>query len=106
MILDNRFVNVPGGGVSQTSTTLYNAVIRAGLEIIEQTRHSIPSSYMDMRLDTTVNFEDPEIDLTFKNTKKSSIYIRTFYSENKVYFEIYGEPLPNHGKLMVSLRIV
>lgn len=99
MIQEQRFVDVPGGGVSQTSTTLYNTVIRAGLEVTEWTRHSIPSSYVDKGQDTTVNFKDPEIDLKFKNTKESPVYLRSFYADKKVYFEIYGEPLPNNGEL-------
>lgn len=98
MIQNKRFVDVPGGGVSQTSTTLYNTVIRAGLEIIERTRHSLPSSYIDMGLDTTVNLPSPEIDLKFRNNRNDPIYIRSFYSNKKVYFEIYGEPIPNGQK--------
>lgn len=95
MIQNNHLVDVPGGGVSQTSSTLYNAVIRAGLEVLEWTRHSFPSSYIDKGLDTTVNLPSPEIDLKFRNNKNSPIYIRTFYANKKIYFEIYGEPLPN-----------
>ena len=97
MIQNKRFVNVLGGGVSQTSTTLYNTVIRAGLDVVERTRHSIPSSYIDMGLDTTVNLPPPEpvIDLKFRNNRESPIYIRAYYADKRVYFEVYGEPLPD-----------
>ncbi|HZJ57699.1 MAG TPA: VanW family protein [Clostridia bacterium] len=96
MISNRRFVDVLGGGVSQTSTTLYNTAIRAGLDIIERTRHSLPSSYIDMGLDTTVNLPPPEptIDLKFRNNRGSPIYIRAYFADKRVYFEIYGEPLP------------
>ena len=97
MIQNKRFVNVLGGGVSQTSTTLYNTVIRAGLDVVERTRHSIPSSYIDMGLDTTVNLPPPEpvIDLKFRNNRNSPIYIRAYYANKRIYFEVYGEPLPD-----------
>lgn len=84
-----------GGGVSQTSTTLYNAAIRAGLEVIEYKRHSFPVSYIKKGLDTTVNLPYPEIDIKVRNTKDSPVYFKTFYANKKVYFQIYGEPLPN-----------
>ncbi|MBH1940267.1 VanW family protein [Mobilitalea sibirica] len=105
MISNGRFVDVPGGGVSQTSTTLYNTVIRAGLEVLRYKRHSIPSSYIEMGLDTTVNY-NPEIDLEFKNTKDSPIYIRSFYKDKKVFFEIYGEPFPNNGELRFRSELI
>ncbi|HZJ83822.1 MAG TPA: VanW family protein [Clostridia bacterium] len=98
MILNKRFVDVPGGGVSQTSTTLYNTVIRAGLEVVERTRHSLPSSYIDKGLDTTVNLPLPGIDLKFRNNRDNPIYLRAFHANKKIYFEIYGGPIPNNEK--------
>ena len=92
---DKSFRNAIGGGVSQTSSTLYNAAIRSGLEVTEYQRHSFPVSYLGKGLDTTVNLPTPAIDIKVKNTKDSPIYIRTFYANQKIYFEIYGEPLPN-----------
>lgn len=95
IVADKSLQNAIGGGVSQTSTTLYNAAIRAGLDVIEFQRHSFPSSYIDKGLDTTVNLPSPPIDIKVKNTKNSPVYFRTFYANQKVYFEIYGQPLPN-----------
>ena len=73
----------------------YNAAIRAGLEVVEFQRHSFPVAYIEKGLDTTVNLPAPPIDLKIKNNKNSPVYFRTFYADQKIYFEIYGEPLPN-----------
>jgi vancomycin resistance protein YoaR len=95
IVADKSLRDAIGGGVSQTSSTFYNAAIRSGLDVIEYQRHSFPVAYIGKGLDTTVNLPMPVIDIKVKNTKDSPIYIRTFYANQKVYFEIYGEPLPN-----------
>ncbi len=60
--------SVPGvaGGICQVSTTLYNAVLRAGLEIIERHPHSQPVDYVPPGFDATVS-EEGGLDLRFKN---------------------------------------
>ncbi len=60
--------SVPGvaGGICQVSTTVYNAVLRAGLEIIERHPHSQPVDYVPPGLDATVS-EEAGLDLRFKN---------------------------------------
>lgn len=95
IVADKSLQNAIGGGVSQASTTLYNAAIRAGLDVIEFRRHSFPVSYIEKGLDTTVNLPAPEIDIKVKNTKDFPVYFRTYYADQKIYFEIYGEPLPD-----------
>lgn len=95
IVADKSLRDAIGGGVSQTSSTLYNAAIRAGLDVIEYQRHSFPVAYIGKGLDTTVNLPMPVIDIKVKNTKDSPVYIRTFYANQKVYFEVYGEPLPD-----------
>ena len=60
--------SMPGvaGGICQVSTTLYNAALRAGLEIIERHPHSQPVDYVPPGLDATVS-EDAGLDLRIKN---------------------------------------
>jgi vancomycin resistance protein YoaR len=78
-----------GGGVCQVSTTLYNAVLKADLEIISRRAHSIKLSYVDGGLDATIN--TGTIDFVFRNNTGSNVYIFGWVdrSENKVHFEIY-----------------
>lgn len=87
-----------GGGICQVSSTLYNAVVNAGLQVTTRTPHAIPSSYVPMGLDATVS--DDRYDLVFKNTTGADIYIQTeFYKGKDNYyrtkFTIYGRPDPD-----------
>jgi len=78
-----------GGGICQTSTTIYNAILHAGLEIEERWHHSFPSTYANIGHDATVNW--PNVDLKFSNNKETPIYIHTYRSGDKLYVEVYGK---------------
>ena len=80
-----------GGGVCQTSSTLFNAVARADLEIIERNPHAWPSSYIEKGLDATVNW--PGLDFKFKNNTDSPIFIVAGYNNRQVTVNIYGMSL-------------
>lgn len=86
-----------GGGICQVSSTLYNAVVNAGLEVKSRTQHSRPSSYVDKGLDATV--QDDRLDFVFKNNTNADIFIETeYYKKGSYYrckFTIYGRPDPN-----------
>lgn len=80
-----------GGGVCQTSSTLFNAVARADLEIVERSPHAWPSSYVEKGMDATVNW--PGLDFKFKNNTDYPIFIVAGYSNQKVTVDIYGMSL-------------
>ena len=86
-----------GGGICQVSSTLYNAVVNAGLEVRSRTQHSRPSSYVEKGLDATV--QDDRIDFVFRNNTNADIFIETeYYKKGSYYrckFTIYGRPDPN-----------
>ena len=65
-----------GGGVCQASTTLYQAAVCAGLQILKREPHSDKVSYTDLGKDATVYwYGKRRIDLTFRNNTDSTIYI-------------------------------
>ena len=65
-----------GGGVCQASTTLYQAVLTAGLTVTKRMPHSDAIDYTKMGQDATVYLtKDREIDFQFKNTTPGKIYI-------------------------------
>ena len=65
-----------GGGVCQASTTLYQAAVCAGLQILKREPHSDKVSYTDLGKDATVYwFGKRRIDLSFKNNTEGTIYI-------------------------------
>ena len=77
-----------GGGVCQTSSTLFNAVARANLEIVQRSPHAWPSSYVEKGMDATVDW--PNLDFKFRNNTDWPIFIIASYAKRKVTVEIYG----------------
>lgn len=77
-----------GGGICQVSTTLYNAMLKANLKQSERRNHTLPLSYVGMGLDATIDWGN--IDLKFKNTLDSPIYIEGYTKNKNVYFNIYS----------------
>jgi len=62
---DGELVRAYGGGVCQTSTTLYNAALLAGLEVVERHRHIRPPAYVPPGRDAAVAM--PSVDLRLRN---------------------------------------
>ncbi len=94
----------PGGGVCQISSTLYNAAIRANLEITDSTHHSIISGYIPLGLDATISSGAP--DLKIKNNQTSPVYIVSYTNpkDKNVTVEIYGRPVtdPEFGDVILT----
>lgn len=78
-----------GGGVCQVSTTLYNAVINAELEIVERSPHSMVVSYVDVARDAAIAGDYK--DFKFKNNTEVPIYIAATADGATLSFRIYGE---------------
>ena len=94
---DKSLVDDYGGGVCQASTTLYNAAMMAGCEVIERRPHSFPSSYAKKGFDAMVNW--PNSDLKFKNVSDSNLYIKAYVKEPYVYVMVFGKPLKNAARI-------
>ncbi len=80
-----------GGGVCQTSSTLFNAVARANLEILERSPHAWPSSYVEKGFDATVNW--PGLDFKFRNNTDWPIFLIAAYADRRVSVSVYGMSL-------------
>lgn len=93
-----------GGGVCQLSSTLYNAVVLADLEIVFRQNHSMPVSYVDRGRDATINSVGNIIDFKFKNNTEGDIVILASVSGNNITFEIYGLPLETEEYDEIRIR--
>lgn len=93
-----------GGGVCQTSSTLFNAVARANLEIVSRSPHAWPSSYVEKGMDATVNW--PGLDFTFRNNTEWPIFIVSYYKNRKVTVEIYGMSLAEGQTIELESQVV
>lgn len=74
-ISDGEYKEEAGGGICQVSSTLYNAVIRAEVNIVDKTPHSWPLSYVPGGLDATISTGSP--DFVIKNNYDVPIFIVT-----------------------------
>jgi len=78
-----------GGGICQVATTLYNAVIRAELEITMRFNHSMLVSYVQPSMDAAIAGDYK--DLRFKNNLDAPVYIEGYCSGGVIYFNVYGK---------------
>ena len=96
IISNGRTVLGEGGGVCQTSTTLFRAILNAGLPIIARFPHAYRVSYYE--LESPVGFDasvfQPSLDLQFKNDTPNHVLIQAQANleENTLEFKIYGTP--------------
>ncbi|MBP3619296.1 MAG: VanW family protein [Clostridia bacterium] len=88
ILVGGVYVDGVGGGVCQASTTLYNALLLADVEILTVNHHTIPASYVPLSFDAMVS--GGYSDLVFKNNLDNPIYIRTSCDSSNVKVEIYG----------------
>ena len=77
-----------GGGICQISTTLYNAVLRANLEIVERRNHQFVTSYVEAGMDATVVYG--MTDFKFKNTRKYPVKIIASAKNGVATVSVYG----------------
>lgn len=96
IILNDKLQPGIGGGICQVSTTLHNAVLRANIIPIERTHHTMPSAYVDIGMDATVDYN--VIDYKFKNTLPYPIYIETYSKNKNITFNIYSDSSLNKIK--------
>ena len=83
-----KVVDGIGGGICQLSSTLYNAVVYANLEVTKRTNHSFITSYIDVGRDATVSWGT--IDFCFKNTRKYPVKVIATVGGGVCRVGIYG----------------
>lgn len=83
-----------GGGICQTSSTLYYCALYADLEITERWDHYFAVSYLPMGLDATVSWYSPNF--RFVNNHEYPIKIYARVEGSTLYVEIWGTNLDGH----------
>lgn len=92
VIVRGRMEPGMGGGVCQVSTTVYNAGLLAGLDVVSRTHHAFPVHYVPAGRDATVVYG--AIDLKMRNSTGSPIGFIADGSNGYVRMRIYGKPNP------------
>jgi vancomycin resistance protein YoaR len=103
VILNGRLVPGIGGGICQVSSTLYNAVLRTGLEIVERRNHSLPVAYLPIGQDAT--YAGGAINFRFKNTTGKHLIIRTEVEDRKLTVKLFGTMKENERYDIESLTL-
>lgn len=93
--LNGELIEEPGGGVCQVSSTLYNAVVFAGLSTTERHAHSYEPSYVTPGEDAMVSYGGP--DMKFVNNSSTAVAIRTSFANRKLKISIVGIPILEEG---------
>lgn len=92
-----------GGGICQITTTLYNAVLYANLEVIERTNHQFVPSYANASRDATVVYG--AIDFKFKNNREYPIKITCSVANGVANFKIFGLKSENDYEVQITSRV-
>ena len=100
VIMKGVYVKGVGGGICQVSSTIYNAWLLAGLDVVESKAHTLPSSYVDLSRDATVS---SEIDLVLANTTDSDILINVNTENNALNISVHGKPRGYEYRLITDI---
>lgn len=84
--VDGKLVMGIGGGICQTSSTLYNAVDQIGVSYVEKHHHSVTVGYVPSGRDATVSYGG--LDFRFQNTTGAPFLITTIYGNGTLTVEI------------------
>lgn len=95
---DDKVVQSMGGGICQISTTLYNAVLFAELEVTERSPHTMLVHYVEPSQDAAI--ADDVKDLKFKNNLETPVYIEAVLEDGCITFNIYGKESRDPGRTL------
>lgn len=85
-IVNKQLVDGIGGGICQTSSTLFNSVDQLGVNYIEKHHHSLSVGYVPAGRDATVSYGGP--DFRFQNTTGAPFIIKSIYKKGSLTIEI------------------
>jgi vancomycin resistance protein YoaR len=88
IIINNELIPGTGGGVCQVTSTLYNAVLFSGLQVVQRRNHSITLGYIPPGQDATI--AEGYIDFKFKNNRDYTICISAEVKDNLLNIKIIG----------------
>lgn len=94
--LNGEVVQSYGGGICQISSTVYNAVMNAGLTVLQRSAHSMTVSYLPMGQDAAITSSSK--DLVFMNPYDTPVLIQTFTQDNLLTVNVFVETVSLAGR--------
>lgn len=98
-----KVVQEIGGGICQVSSTLYNAVLYANLEVVERYNHYFETSYVDPGRDATVSWGS--LDFQFKNNRDYAIKIEAKARNGVCKITIKGIKQDNDYEVVIQPQV-
>ena len=99
-----RVVQTLAGGICQISSTLYDAVVYANLEIVERHNHMFLAGYVGAGKDATVVYG--AYDFKFKNTRKYPIMLKTSIGSGVARIDVFGIKEDVEYEVEISSKIL
>ncbi|MBQ2688013.1 MAG: VanW family protein [Clostridia bacterium] len=100
VIVNGKFEEGIGGGLCQSSSTIYNAAILANMEIEERYCHQFQSSYVPAGRDATIDY--PGLDLKLSNPTDYPMYMQCYMEGTQLTVNIYGWDDPSFDYIEIE----
>lgn len=97
VISEGKLIDGIGGGICQASSTIYNAAIRANLEIEERYCHQWASVYVPTGLDATIDY--PNLDLKLSNPSKTQVFLECSVDGSTLEATFWGVKYGNYDEI-------
>lgn len=97
VISDGQIIDGIGGGICQASSTIYNAAIRANMNVEERTNHKWASSYVPTGLDATIDY--PRLDLKLSNPTDYQMFFECRLVDSTLHVTIWGYKSSSYDKI-------
>ncbi len=102
---ENRTIDSYGGGICQVSTTLYNAALKAEMDITARSNHTMMVGYVEPSKDAAI--AEGVMDMCFVNNTDAPIYIEGYCSGGQITFVIFGhETRPENRTLEFTSKVL
>ena len=103
VIINGKLTPGIGGGICQASSTIYNAAIRANMEIEERYAHMWASSYVPTGLDATIDY--PRLDLKLSNPTKYQMFMECKVVDSTLYVSIWGDKDGDYDEIKTQNKL-
>lgn len=102
VIKDGEFVDGLGGGVCQVSSTVFECVLRANVEIVSRTNHTLEIGYVPLGGDATVQWNSK--DFKFKNNLGCDVRITMTCNNGNLVCKLYGKKKIDVGNVKINIK--
>lgn len=103
VISEGKIIDGIGGGICQSSSTIYNAAVRANMDIEERYNHMWASTYVPTGLDATIDY--PNLDLKLSNPTDYQMFMECKVEGTTLTVTIWGYKSPNYDVIKTHNEI-